>query len=55
MKPEKHTPAQCVEKLRRADIPLGQKAAIAEVLTVLEVSEQNLLSMAPSVWGRRAH
>jgi transposase-like protein len=40
MKRKKHTPAQIVEKLRRADILLGQKSSIAEVVTALEVSEQ---------------
>jgi putative transposase len=40
MKHKKHTPAQIVEKLRRADILLGQKSSIAEVVTALEVSEQ---------------
>jgi transposase len=39
MKRKKHTPAQIVEKLRRADILLGQKSSIAEVVTALEVSE----------------
>lgn len=40
MKRKKHTPAQIVEKLRRADVLLGQKSSIAEVVTALEVSEQ---------------
>ena len=39
MKRKKHTPGQIVEKLRRADILLGQGQSVAQVLQALEVTE----------------
>ena len=40
MKRKKHTPEQIVEKLRRADVLLGQGQSTAQVVQELEVSEQ---------------
>lgn len=39
MKRRKHTPAQIVEKLRRADILLGQGQPVGQVVQALEVTE----------------
>jgi transposase-like protein len=42
MKRRRHTPEQIVRKLREADRLLGEGKDLAEVLRVLEVSEQTL-------------
>lgn len=39
MKRKKHTPEQIVEKLRRADVLLGQGQTVAQVVQALEVAE----------------
>lgn len=39
MKRKKHTPEQIVEKLRRADVLLGQGQTVAQVVQALEVTE----------------
>ena len=39
MKRRKHTPSQIVEKLRRADVLLGQGQSVAHVVQALEVTE----------------
>jgi len=40
MKRKKHTPEQVVEKLRRADVLLGQGRTIAHVVQEMGVTEQ---------------